>query len=136
MAYRRGRQILVFYAERDIKIDEEIFIDYHEDYWRSHGAPIRWRIVPTGRIEHGSTMDIERILMPNLIETAVFTREATVNDIPDLIKLNRDAYPTLAEDNIVWSEAHLRSHLSMFAHGQIVAECSGRIVGGMRITGR
>jgi len=59
----------------------------------------------------------------------VTVRVATRADIPELMALNRRAYPTLAEDNVVWGEAHLRSHLRLFPEGQLVAEQNGVIVG-------
>lgn len=59
----------------------------------------------------------------------VKVRRATRSDIPALIKLNIAAYPVLAEDNIVWGEAHLVSHLRIFPQGQFVALVKGKIVG-------
>jgi predicted amidohydrolase/GNAT superfamily N-acetyltransferase len=59
----------------------------------------------------------------------VKVREATRTDIPDLVELNRASYPTMAEDNVVWREAHLLSHLRVFPQGQLVAEVKGKIVG-------
>ncbi len=59
----------------------------------------------------------------------VITRKATEADIPALVELNRVSYPTLAEDNVVWRGAHLRSHQRMFPEGQIVAVVGGKIVG-------
>src|SRR5690625_6432138 len=56
-------------------------------------------------------------------------REATRADIPDLMALNRAAYPDLAVDNIVWTRAQLMSHLRIFPQGQIVAILGGEIVG-------
>ncbi|MCC5025088.1 MAG: GNAT family N-acetyltransferase [Candidatus Synoicihabitans palmerolidicus] len=56
-------------------------------------------------------------------------RRATRTDIPALIKLNIAAYPVLADDNIVWGEAHLASHLRIFPQGQFVAVVKGKIVG-------
>lgn len=56
-------------------------------------------------------------------------RQATWNDIPQMVKLNKAAYPTLAEDNIVWGESHLRSHQRVFPQGQIVAEQNGELIG-------
>lgn len=60
---------------------------------------------------------------------AVQVREATRLDIPDLVALNRAAYPTMAEDNVVWGESHLLSHLRVFPQGQFVAVLRNRIVG-------
>jgi len=56
-------------------------------------------------------------------------RETTRDDIPALMALNRAAYPTLAEENVVWGESHLRSHLRVFPQGQLVAEVGGKIHG-------
>ena len=56
-------------------------------------------------------------------------RQGRKADIPALIELNRLAYPGLANENVVWGEAHLQSHLRIFPEGQIVAEIDGRIVG-------
>lgn len=56
-------------------------------------------------------------------------REATRDDIPALLALNRAAYPVLASENVVWGETHLRSHLRIFPQGQIVAEVNGEILG-------
>jgi predicted amidohydrolase/GNAT superfamily N-acetyltransferase len=62
-------------------------------------------------------------------KSAVQVREATRLDIPELVALNRAAYPTMAEDNVVWGESHLLSHLRIFPQGQLVATIRGRIVG-------
>ncbi|MGF1656381.1 MAG: GNAT family N-acetyltransferase [Verrucomicrobiales bacterium] len=62
-------------------------------------------------------------------EGKVFVREATDSDIPALLTLNRAAYPELIQDNVIWREAHLRSHLQIFAPGQLVAEVDGAIRG-------
>jgi predicted amidohydrolase/ribosomal protein S18 acetylase RimI-like enzyme len=59
----------------------------------------------------------------------VTVRQATAADIPSLIDLNRIAYPTLAEDNIVWARSHLESHQRIFPQGQLVAELDGKVVG-------
>lgn len=56
-------------------------------------------------------------------------REATRADIPELVALNRAAYPDLAEENIIWNQEQLRSHLRLFPQGQIVAIIKGKIVG-------
>jgi predicted amidohydrolase/GNAT superfamily N-acetyltransferase len=56
-------------------------------------------------------------------------REATRADVPALVELNKAAYPQLAEENVVWGETHLLSHLRVFPQGQLVAESRGRIVG-------
>jgi predicted amidohydrolase/GNAT superfamily N-acetyltransferase len=56
-------------------------------------------------------------------------RQATPSDIAQLVALNHEAYPDLREDNVVWSERQLKSHLEVFPQGQLVAEVEGRLVG-------
>jgi predicted amidohydrolase/ribosomal protein S18 acetylase RimI-like enzyme len=70
-----------------------------------------------------------RIFMAEKKPMPVQVREATRKDIPALMALNRAAYPVLADENIVWGETHLLSHLRVFPQGQIVAETKGKIVG-------
>lgn len=62
-------------------------------------------------------------------QITVRVREATRQDIPALMELNRAAYPVLAGENIVWGETHLLSHLRVFPQGQLVAEAKGKVVG-------
>ncbi len=50
-------------------------------------------------------------------------------DLPELIELNKRAFPLMAEENVVWSERQLNNHLKLFPEGQIVAEVDGRIAG-------
>lgn len=61
--------------------------------------------------------------------TSVRVREVTRADLPALVELNRAAYPVLANENVVWGEAALLSHLRVFPQGQLLAEVDGRIVG-------
>ncbi|MBK8478836.1 MAG: bifunctional GNAT family N-acetyltransferase/carbon-nitrogen hydrolase family protein [Opitutaceae bacterium] len=67
--------------------------------------------------------------MSNKKKPSLTLREATREDIPALIELNKLAYPVLAEENVVWGERHLLSHQRVFPQGQIVAELNGQIVG-------
>lgn len=59
----------------------------------------------------------------------VKVRRATLRDLPHLVKLNIAAYPVLADENVVWGEAHLANHLRVFPQGQLVAEVNGKILG-------
>ncbi len=60
---------------------------------------------------------------------AIKVRTAERQDILALVELNRAAYPVLSNENVVWGESHLRSHLLHFPEGQLVAEVDHRIVG-------
>ncbi|MCA8917147.1 MAG: GNAT family N-acetyltransferase [Planctomycetes bacterium] len=58
----------------------------------------------------------------------IVVRQATFNDIDALVALNKAAYPTLAEDGVVWNKRNLESHLRIFPEGQGVVEVDGKIV--------
>ncbi|MCW5555856.1 MAG: bifunctional GNAT family N-acetyltransferase/carbon-nitrogen hydrolase family protein [Verrucomicrobiae bacterium] len=67
--------------------------------------------------------------MPPPKKISVKVREASRQDIPALVELNRASYPTMAEENVVWGESHLLSHLRIFPQGQLVAEANGKVLG-------
>lgn len=62
-------------------------------------------------------------------KSSIHVRLATSDDIPALVALNRAAYPTMAEENVVWRGSHLRSHQRIFPEGQFVAEVDGQVAG-------
>jgi GNAT superfamily N-acetyltransferase len=58
-------------------------------------------------------------------------RTATLADVPRLAELNRDAYPDLIQDDVVFHEAQLAAHQKVFPDGQIVAQVDGALAGAM-----
>ena len=62
-------------------------------------------------------------------KNAVLIRTAEPEDIPHLIELNKKAFPTMAEENVVWSERQLSNHQKVFPAGQLVAVVDDQIVG-------
>ena len=59
----------------------------------------------------------------------VVLRPATRADVPRLVAMNHAAYPELVEENVVWNERQLESHLSRFPEGQLVATVNGEPMG-------
>lgn len=59
----------------------------------------------------------------------VHLQTARTADIPALVQLNKKCFPAMAEENVVWTRAHLAAHQKAFPEGQIVAVHDGRIVG-------
>lgn len=59
----------------------------------------------------------------------ILIRKIEEADIPYLIEMNKRAFPLMAEENVVWSERQLRSHLRLFPAGQLVAVVDGKLVG-------
>jgi GNAT superfamily N-acetyltransferase len=60
---------------------------------------------------------------------SVGLRPANLADVERLVAMNHAAYPELVEENVVWNDAQLRSHIDRFPQGQIVAEVSGMPMG-------
>ncbi|MDQ8201525.1 GNAT family N-acetyltransferase [Pelagicoccus sp. SDUM812003] len=56
-------------------------------------------------------------------------REATHDDLPYLVELNKICFPAMAEENVVWTIPQLSNHLRLFPQGQLVAEEDGKILG-------
>ncbi len=57
------------------------------------------------------------------------TRLATLEDVPTLVQLNKECFPSMAEQDVVWKKAHLINHQRVFPEGQIVIEVEGQLVG-------
>ena len=53
------------------------------------------------------------------LKDKVKIRRATAGDIPELVALNKLAYPTLAEENVVWGEAQLSGPVTVRPDGKI-----------------
>ncbi len=52
-----------------------------------------------------------------------------VKDIPNIIELQKESFPYLAAEGVVWKPEHLQAHLKIFPEGQFCAEYNGKIVG-------
>ncbi len=59
----------------------------------------------------------------------ILIRKIEEADMPYLIEMNKRAFPLMAEENVVWSERQLRTHLKLFPAGQLVAVVDGKPVG-------
>jgi hypothetical protein len=46
---------------------------------------------------------------------SVHIRQATEEDIPRLIEMNLQAFPLMAEENVVWSERQLLNHIRPYS---------------------
>jgi predicted amidohydrolase/GNAT superfamily N-acetyltransferase len=56
-------------------------------------------------------------------------RLANADDTADLIKLNKECFPSMVEQNVVWNRGQLLSHQRLFPEGQLVVEIGGKILG-------
>jgi ribosomal protein S18 acetylase RimI-like enzyme len=62
-------------------------------------------------------------------ESQVIIRNLRVDDIPKIIELQKESFPYMAIEGMVWKPEHLESHIRVFPEGQFVAEHDGKIVG-------
>ena len=60
---------------------------------------------------------------------SVLIRPTTLDDIPEIVKLQEESFADLAKMGNIWHPDELRSHLNIFPEGQIVAELEKKIVG-------
>ena len=58
-------------------------------------------------------------------EKRMILRQMTIEDIETILKIQELCFPGMDP----WERAHLKSHISIFPEGQIVAELDGEIVG-------
>jgi GNAT superfamily N-acetyltransferase len=58
----------------------------------------------------------------------VIIRLVNLEDISDIIELQKESFPLMAKDGVIWDKHHLKSHIQVFPEGQICAELSGKIV--------
>ncbi len=56
-------------------------------------------------------------------------RNCELSDIPEMIRVCTEVYPSFAAAGFMWTEEQLRNHQAVFPDGQILAEMEGRIVG-------
>jgi ribosomal protein S18 acetylase RimI-like enzyme len=61
-------------------------------------------------------------------DNGIIIRTVSVGDIPDIIELQKESFPLMAKDGVIWQEHHLKSHINIFPEGQICAVSDGKIV--------
>jgi ribosomal protein S18 acetylase RimI-like enzyme len=61
-------------------------------------------------------------------DNTIIIRNVTSKDIPDVIELQKESFPLMAKDGVIWQEHHLESHIKIFPEGQFCAELDGKII--------
>jgi len=51
------------------------------------------------------------------------------DDIPKVVELQKDSFPHMAAEGVIWKPEQLQVHLKIFPEGQFCAEYKGNIVG-------
>jgi len=77
---------------------------------------------------HNNSLRQQQPLHPT--DTGVVIRNTLPEDIPKIVKLQKESFPFLARYGNIWHPYELQSHLRIFPQGQFVAvEPDGTIVG-------
>jgi ribosomal protein S18 acetylase RimI-like enzyme len=61
-------------------------------------------------------------------DNIVIIRNVLPKDIPEIVELQKESFPLMAKDGVIWQKHHLESHIKIFPDGQLCAELDGRII--------
>lgn len=61
-------------------------------------------------------------------DDSIIIRNIVSEDIPDIVELQKQSFPLMAKDGLIWDEYHLESHIRIFPEGQFCAELGGEII--------
>ena len=61
-------------------------------------------------------------------DNRIIIRNIASEDVPDIVKLQKQSFPLMAKDGLIWDEYHLESHIRIFPEGQFCAELGGEII--------
>lgn len=59
----------------------------------------------------------------------VLIRKLTIQDIKNVIELQKESFPSMLEEGSVWRDYHLKSHIEIFSDGQLCALYGDKIIG-------
>ena len=61
-------------------------------------------------------------------DDSIIIRNIASEDIPEIVELQKQSFPLMAKDGLIWDEYHLESHIRIFPEGQFCAELGGKII--------
>ncbi|HXT84698.1 MAG TPA: GNAT family N-acetyltransferase [Verrucomicrobiae bacterium] len=59
----------------------------------------------------------------------VIITKISLQDINEIVELQKESFPSMLEEGSVWREDHLKSHIKIFPEGQFCAKINGKIIG-------
>ena len=59
----------------------------------------------------------------------IVIKNVTFQDIPKIIELQKESFPSMLEEGSVWGKRHLQSHVEIFPEGQFCVESENKIIG-------
>jgi ribosomal protein S18 acetylase RimI-like enzyme len=65
----------------------------------------------------------------NIPDQDIVIKNVTFQDIPKIIELQKESFPSMLEEGSVWTKGHLQSHVEIFPEGQFCVEFNNKIIG-------
>ena len=65
----------------------------------------------------------------NIPDQDIVIKNVTFQDIPKIIELQKESFPSMLEEGSVWGKRHLQSHVEIFPEGQFCVEIKNKIIG-------
>ena len=65
----------------------------------------------------------------NIPDQDIVIKNVTFQDIPKIIELQKESFPSMLEEGSVWGKRHLQSHVEIFPEGQFCVEFKNKIIG-------
>jgi len=56
-------------------------------------------------------------------------RNVLFEDIPKIVELQKESFPYMAREGMIWKQEQLENHLRVFPAGQFCVECQEKIIG-------
>ena len=72
---------------------------------------------------------IEGMQYSNIPDEDIVIKNVTFQDIPKIIELQKESFPSMLEEGSVWGKRHLQSHVEIFPEGQFCVEFKNKIIG-------
>jgi ribosomal protein S18 acetylase RimI-like enzyme len=65
----------------------------------------------------------------NIPDKDLVIKNVAFQDIPMIIELQKESFPSMLEEGSVWGRRHLQSHVEIFPEGQFCVELDNKIIG-------
>jgi ribosomal protein S18 acetylase RimI-like enzyme len=65
----------------------------------------------------------------NIPDKDIVIKNVAFQDIPKIIELQKESFPSMLEEGSVWGRRHLQSHVEIFPEGQFCVELDNKIIG-------
>jgi ribosomal protein S18 acetylase RimI-like enzyme len=65
----------------------------------------------------------------NIPDKDLIIKNVAFQDIPKIIELQKESFPSMLEEGSVWGRRHLQSHVEIFPEGQFCVELDNKIIG-------